>query len=160
MLGIEVTAKEHLDIERETRSQGYNEKWHSVRYKRITGSICGRILCQKKKTVSLLVYCLYPKPIEPLPPPIVWGRQHESIAVKKYLAIKNPPGTPCTSCTTVESCGFIVHPQHCWLGASPDGKVKDLSSKQPDGILEIKCPYSNVRWNQKKPAKIQHFTVN
>ena len=54
MLGIEVTAKERLDIERETRSQGYNEKWHSVRYKRITGSICGRILCQKKKTVSSL----------------------------------------------------------------------------------------------------------
>ena len=70
----------------------------------------------------------------------MWGRQYESTAVKKYLAIKNPPGS--SNAVTVEKCGFIIHPEHCWLGASPDRKVKDLNSDQPDGILEIKCPYS------------------
>lgn len=139
--GLKVTELECLDIEKETRSQYFSKVWHEVRYKRITGSTCGRILCQKKKTASLLVYCLYPKPLlDPLPAPIAWGRQHESTAVKKYLAIKNPPGS-CNS-VTVEKCGFIIHPKHCWIGASPDGKVKDLNSDQPDGILEIKCPYS------------------
>ena len=99
---------------------------------------------QKKRTVSLLAYCLYPKPLlDPLPAPIAWGHQHESTAIKKYLAIKNPPGS--SSSITVEKCGFIVHREHCLLGASPDRKVRDLSSDQPNGILEIKCPYS--KWN-------------
>ena len=139
-LGLKVTDMERFDIERETRSQQFSKIWHEVRYKRITGSICGRILCQKKRTASLLAYCLYPKPLlDPLPAPIAWGRQHESTAIKKYLVIKNPPGS---SSSITEKCGFIVHREHCWLGASPDGKVKDLSSDQPNGILEIKCPYS------------------
>ena len=30
MLELKVTAREHLDIERETRNQGCNEKWYSV----------------------------------------------------------------------------------------------------------------------------------
>ena len=71
-LGLQVTDIEHLDIERKTRHQNSSKIWHEVRYKRITGSICGRILCQKKKTPSLLVYCLYPKPLlDPVPAPIV-----------------------------------------------------------------------------------------
>ena len=95
----------------------------------------------EEKTASLLVYCLYPKPLmDPLPAPIAWGRQHESTAIKKYLALKNPSGS--STSITVEKCGFIIHHKHCWLGASPDGKVKDLNSDQQDGILEIKCPYS------------------
>lgn len=35
----------------------------------------------------------------------------------------------------VEKCGFFVHPQHDWLGASPDGLIGD------DVILEVKCPF-------------------
>jgi len=31
--------------------------------------------------------------------------------------------------------GFIVHPEHEWLGASPDGFYLD------DAVVEIKCPY-------------------
>ena len=31
-----------------------------------------------------------------------------------------------------------MHPEHCWLGASPDGKVKDSTRWN----LEIKCLYS------------------
>jgi putative phage-type endonuclease len=36
----------------------------------------------------------------------------------------------------VVECGFYVHPDFEWLGASPDGLIGD------DGLLEIKCPYS------------------
>ena len=35
----------------------------------------------------------------------------------------------------VQEVGFIVHPEHDWLGASPDGITDG------DGILEIKCPF-------------------
>ena len=39
----------------------------------------------------------------------------------------------------VDKCGFTIHSEKGWLGASPDGRVKGLDS---DGIVEIKCPYS------------------
>ena len=39
----------------------------------------------------------------------------------------------------VEECGFIVHPEHDWLGgASPDGLVLDNT------VLEIKCPFGSI----------------
>ena len=44
----------------------------------------------------------------------------------------------------VEETGFHVHPDHPWLGASPDGLVGDL------GVAEIKCPYG-LR-NEKNPT--------
>lgn len=35
----------------------------------------------------------------------------------------------------VSECGFFVHPEHDWLGATPDGLVGS------DAVLEIKCPW-------------------
>lgn len=35
----------------------------------------------------------------------------------------------------IRPCGFFVHPEHDWLGASPDGLIGD------DTLAEIKCPY-------------------
>lgn len=37
---------------------------------------------------------------------------------------------------TVDKAPFTVHPEHKWLGASPDGIVNSI------GLLEVKCPYS------------------
>ena len=88
----------------------------------------------KKITVALITYCLYPKPLDPLPLPIAWGQHHESTAIQKYIACKKK--------VTVEKCGFIIHPKHGWLGASPDGCVVDTACDEPNGIVEIKCPYS------------------
>lgn len=36
----------------------------------------------------------------------------------------------------IDETGFIVHPEHTWIGASPDGLIST------DGGIEIKCPYS------------------
>lgn len=44
----------------------------------------------------------------------------------------------------VQETGFHIHPDHPWLGASPDGLVGD------DSVAEIKCPYG-LR-NEKKPT--------
>ena len=57
----------------------------------------------------------------------------------------------------MEKCGFVIHPEHCWLGASPDGRVKDLSCDQPDGILEIKCPYSKRDVEPEEACKDPEF---
>ena len=43
---------------------------------------------------------------------------------------------------TAQECGFFIHPQEGWLGASPDGVVFDPSCSPSEGLLEIKCPYS------------------
>ena len=37
---------------------------------------------------------------------------------------------------------------------SPDGKVKDLNSDQPDGIWKLHVHIQNGKLNQKKPARI------
>ena len=71
-----VTA-ERLLLERDTRSQSICSKWYEARRIRITGSKCGRIIFGKEKTVALLRFCLYPKPMLYLPKPIAWGRENE-----------------------------------------------------------------------------------
>ena len=43
---------------------------------------------------------------------------------------------------TVKDCGFFIHPQKGWIGTSPDGVVVDPTYNPPNGILEVKCPYS------------------
>ena len=42
----------------------------------------------------------------------------------------------------VRTCGLVVNPSFPWLGASPDGLVKDPSEKSI-GLLEIKCPFTH-----------------
>lgn len=136
---LNVSLEERERIERETRGQSSQQDWYVIRSKRITGSKCGRILNQKKKTVSLLRQCLYPKPLDPPPAPIAWGRHQEPIAIRKYISYKS---TTIHSPVSVEKCGFIIHPTKGWLGASPDGRVTDSTTERTNGIIEIKCPYS------------------
>ncbi len=38
--------------------------------------------------------------------------------------------------------GFVIHPQHGWLGCSPDDWVVDPDSEDPNGVAEYKCPYT------------------
>ena len=42
--------------------------------------------CVKKKSASLLRDCLYPKPLDPPPKPIAWGRSYEFVAIQKNVA--------------------------------------------------------------------------
>ena len=132
---LNVSDQERKRIDMKTRDQSLQQLWYVVRSKRITGSKCGRILCQRNKTVSLLRHCVYPKPLILTPTPVTWGIEHEAVAVKKYISYKN-------FTVSVERCGFIIHPEKGWLGASPDGKVKDLTSQQSNGVIEVKCPYT------------------
>ena len=93
----------------------------------------------RKRSVALLRQCAYPRPLDPAPAPIVWGRHYEAIAIQQYVAHMTKLGH---SNISVKKCGFIIHPEKGWLGASPDGKVTDPVSDQPDSIIEVKCPYS------------------
>ena len=42
----------------------------------------------------------------------------------------------------VFDAGISVHSKLPFLGATPDGKVFDLSSNSKYGLLEVKCPCS------------------
>ena len=54
------------------------------------------------------------------------GVNNESEAIKNLES---------TTGLNVEEVGFVVHVDHDWLGASPDGFIND------DAVVEIKCPY-------------------
>lgn len=55
-----------------------------------------------------------------------YGTLHEPLATMEYFGKTG---------NHVEECGFFVHLEHDWLGASPDGLIND------EGLIEIKCPF-------------------
>ena len=136
-----LSSKQREDMERATRMQSAEELWYDARRYRITGSKCGRILTQKKRTVALLHFALYPKPFETTPKPIEWGRRNENLAREVYIAHMKAHGHPRIQ---AEVCGLFVHPVKGWLAASPDARVNDPDAPLPFGIAEIKCPFSKA----------------
>jgi len=54
-----------------------------------------------------------------------WGTHYEDIAIQKYSELRDKE---------VLSFGLIIHPDHPWLGGSPDGITTD------GVLLEVKCP--------------------
>ena len=78
-----------------------------------------------------------------------YGTLHEPIAIMDYI---NKTGC------VIDEVGFIVHPEHEWLGASPDGIFENNMGEQC--ILEIKCPFGlrNELLPQFKPlAEQPHY---
>lgn len=54
-----------------------------------------------------------------------WGTEHEAEARAEYEAVSG---------NLILETGFWVHPEHDWLGASPDGLANSA------GMVEVKCP--------------------
>lgn len=102
---LDISAQERQKIEVLTREQATEKEWHSVRSRRITGSICGRIINQKKRSIALLRSCLYPMPLVPVPKPIYYGRKMEPIAIRRYESeMKSVIGKT----VSVNKCAFII----------------------------------------------------
>ena len=80
----------------------------------------------EEKSISLLKQCLYRKPLDAHPPAIAWERHNEAVATQKYISHMHVVGHN----VSVETCGFLIHPVEGWLGASPDGHVRDEHSMQ------------------------------
>ena len=74
---LNISLEERDRIEGKTREQAQSPLWYLVRTRRITASLCGKIICQKEMTPALLMSVLYPKPFEKLPAPIKWGIDNE-----------------------------------------------------------------------------------
>ncbi|HIL20745.1 MAG TPA: hypothetical protein EYG22_03945 [Candidatus Thioglobus sp.] len=107
--------------------------WHEQRIGRVTGSRCGAILGLNP----------YSKPKDVLREMIrehfnverefagneatEWGNTHEQSAINAYESK--------TGNMVIEH-GLIAHPEHAWIGYSPDG------STASEALIECKCPFS------------------
>ena len=113
-----------------------SDEWFKIRRGKITSSEIHKIMGGKENTLTdtAKTYLLekvseFFGAIAPLAggPALDWGTNLEPEAIKVYSGKKN---------LTVNASSFI--PVGEYYGGSPDGEV------QPDGIIEVKCPYNSV----------------
>lgn len=96
-----------------------SKEWYSARQGRITASQAGTILGMNPNA----------KPEDVLKPfngndATQWGtflEPHITAMISQWIP--------------VQEAGFYIHPDHDWLGASPDGFLPHK------GVLELKCPF-------------------
>ncbi|XP_067295947.1 uncharacterized protein [Pseudorasbora parva] len=127
--GLAVTLSDAKHLEMETRGQSSSKTWHQVRAKRLTSSTFKRI-CSRVRDFDSLADNLKEKRFTQTKA-MKRGLEMEPVAVAEYKEITG---------NEVYPCGFVINPHAPHLGASPDGKVRDLSAAPTYGLLEIKCP--------------------
>ena len=112
--------------------------WMAERRNRVTASSCGQIAKRRTTTkVASLVKTLLSLSFRGNTA-TQWGHIQEPLTKEAYLLEKRRVSPD----IVVIDSGFVVHPHHHWLGASPDGLVNDPTSADPEGIVEYKNPYS------------------
>ena len=151
---LSFSAQQRIELEEQTRSQSSSDQWFEAHCQWLTGSICGRVLNRKDKTVKLLWYCVYPKPVVYLPKPIAWGVNNGSKACHAYVQHMQTNGHVRLQ---VKKAGFVVHPKKGWLGASPDAWVTDPSTHPRHGIAEFKCPYVKANVTVEEACEDKNF---
>lgn len=123
---IKVSPAQAATLMEETRMQSASQLWHDSRKLRLTASTAKRV--PKRSTTD-------PKKFlnEHLYPTFTGNTatQHGKENEINVTTLMESRGH------TVEKRGLVVHPDHPWLGASPDGI---LDSTQ---LLEIKCPFKS-----------------
>lgn len=125
-----------------------SEEWFKARHHKLTGSEVGAALGMNPwKTPEDLIRQMvraYHGAEREFKSNIAteYGKLHEPLALMDYMGKTG---------NMVEECGFFAHPEHDWLGASPDGLIGD------DGLSEVKCPFGqrNKKPPQFKTAKEQ-----
>ncbi|XP_063227183.1 uncharacterized protein LOC134533624 [Bacillus rossius redtenbacheri] len=136
---LSVTAESRDHIVQQTIGQSDCELWHEARRIRLTASNF-RPVCRRKETTScssLVKQLLYKPPVTTAA--IEYGRSNECVAIKRF---EEETGL------FVEKCGLFVDLAYGFLGASPDGLLRDENS-----IIEVKCVPSAIGIGLKEMAK-------
>lgn len=108
-------------------------EWHKARIGKLTGSRAGAALgVNPYQTPDDLIRAMVREYHGAEPEftgnvATAHGEHSEPLAALDYMSETNQD---------IVECGFFVHPEHNWLGASPDGLVATR------GLVEIKCPFS------------------
>ena len=139
--GIKVTEEQAAKIERETRGQSQNPRWKEERKPRVTASRFGEICrATDARDLDKLAQDIYDPPNLDHVLSIKHGKLYEQSAIEAFMAKTEKE---------VTGCGLFIDPRFPFLGASPDGIIKNENA-----VVEIKCPYSG-RQQMIKPGK--HF---
>ncbi|KAK2705108.1 hypothetical protein QYM36_017222 [Artemia franciscana] len=123
---LECSTEQIQEIEAATRLQGEDDgSWCAVRRDRITASWAGTIAKRRTKIVTHLVQKLLYAPSK-VTKAMIYGHTFEPVAAKKFEE---------STRFKVERCGFFVHYEHGFIGASPDYLVIMPCRKR--ALLEI-----------------------
>jgi len=139
---VSISEQKGIDIERVTRGQGTADDiagniWLAGRRKCIASSTTGviakrRTIAKVATMVRSLLYSTFRGNTA-----TERGELQEPATCEAYTHARYS-SSPVIS---VKPSGLVIHPEHHWLAASPDGLVTDPSAPDPTGIVEFKNPY-------------------
>lgn len=125
--------RDAAQLERLLQARGIAQRtpeWYAARGELITASDAAQALnCAKfgNQKMFFAKKCGYEKEaFNPNVPPLKWGTMYEAVAAEAYERRFG---------ATLNEFGLLRHPDHDFLGASPDG-INELGV-----MVEIKCPY-------------------
>lgn len=126
---ITITLDEAHSLKRSTCEQSQSTKWQQSRVRRVIASRFGYVLLRQSLPSESFINSFFNnKEYTTMPVQINHGIKNEVKARNAHC---------CRTCFTVHKCGLVVNPSVPWLGASPDGLVKDLAEQNSFDLLEI-----------------------
>ena len=129
MSKVNLTKDKIISICEQSMEQFKSAVWFKERSLRVSASKAHKIF-RGRKPATRLQYFFEAPPADLKA--LKYGRDLEDSARQRYSEITT---------NQVHPCGLIIHQQHCFLAASPDGI--SVSSDGTLRVLEIKCPYRN-----------------
>ena len=129
---LEYTPDQVKQSEVATRGQRLCKQWQEERQYRVTASKFGTVIKRRRNHTALAKQLLYTKVVSTTVLALVWGQQHEVDALEVYQKSIGSMFMVEETGIYISDCGF--------LGASPDGIVKDHSGHIVR-LVEVKCPY-------------------
>ena len=144
-----VSCDEAEQIERDTRGQSESSLWYHHRRIRITASNFGMIAKRKATTpvANAVKILLYTRSANTKAKRC--GLNHEDDARQaylQYLRATNPQAS-------IVSSGLVIDVDEPSLACSPDGLVDIRGSDEPNGVVELKCPFSAAELTPQEAAK-------
>ncbi len=129
---IHVSAGQRAAIEKNTQPQSASILWKEKRHGRLTASTLASVVKRRpslpvEKLVIRLLYSSFGGNEY-----TVNGLAQEQATIVDYVACQKEAGLS----LEVKPCGFLIHPVHHWLGATPDGLIF-IGGKRA-GLLEVK----------------------
>ena len=134
LLKMKITEMQRETVEKRTRGQAKSKLWFKMRTGRITASKF-KSACHTdpaSPSNSLIMTVCHPELSRFSTEATKWGCNHEEVARKAYGELQMVKHHN----FKVSDAGFYIHPEHGFLGASPDGMV-DCDCCGP-GVCEIK----------------------
>ena len=133
-LSLSITPNQCDAVEVSTKSQSKSRLWFNMRTGRVTASKLRAVCVSDESTPpqSLIMSCCYPEMVRFKTSATSWGCKHENEARQKYALMSSSSHDH----LSVHECGFFIHPDYPFVGASPDGLIS--CSCCGEGVCEIK----------------------